>query len=337
MRKRWMTILGSVLVVVCLFLYSPGISAAQVFPQKTASGASGDIKYYCTFEFRGFHTDHVSYTGTGTTPISDTYLLIHVDLTFRNDSKLMAVGNDNNFRLTVNNLALTGMNNEALLYSMMFPTNIEGTEIYELSFNDASSNTTHSFSMDMHPTYTFILEPQEKKDFSFDLIIPCSADLVYDQTLGYSYANWSNVTVSWSAFPSFTMYTMTQYAAEFEGFWPYLLRLLENFTIFNFEDPDVVDKYEEVAEDAQGNTTTSEAIHQQEQNYYDDVNYALEDLEMADFSFDQSVRGGLTWLNLRFIDTWNILGPFNIIPVISLMLLLATQILRHRTGGHRDG
>ena len=59
MRKRYMTILGSVLVVVCLFLYSPVTFAAQQYPQKTSS-ASGDVSAYCTIEFRGFATDEFS-------------------------------------------------------------------------------------------------------------------------------------------------------------------------------------------------------------------------------------------------------------------------------------
>lgn len=336
MRKRYMTIIGSVLVVVCLFFYSPLTYAAQEYPNKTSSGSSGDVAYYSVTEFRGAVVEMgPGYSGAS----GKQYFVIHVDLTFRNTSSNMAVGQSNNFRFSGSGFDYKVNNASQMNYSGIFVQNIsDGLEIYDIQYNP-TSNTNYSFTLDMHPTYDFVLEPESKRDFSFDICIPFlpGGSAQYYPPISVSSTTWSSATFSWSQFPTFDYYTMTEYAAEFEGFWPYLLRLIENFTIFNFEDPDVQDKYEDIADESQQNTSDEAAVHSSEEGWYQDANNSLADVNLSGYQFSQDTSNGLSWLNLRFIDVWNVLGPFNIVPVVSLMLLLATQILRHRVGGRRDG
>lgn len=334
MRKRWMTILGSVLVVVCLFLYSPVTYAAQQFPHKSGS-AAGDVAAYYTIEYRGLEEflpeteDSIAYVG----------FVFHVSYTLRNTSSEIQVANTTNFRLTVQGFQYMNGNTNRCDYKRLTVKNAVNCDVNDLNYNNASSNTTNEFYMNLFPTFSLVLEPEDKVAFSFDVVLPVLSGPAYSPPLSdaqyatiLSSTSWSSSVWNFTDNPTFTGYTVEEYASAKEGFWPYLLRALQKLVNGNqtpYQDSDVVGQGQTVTDNSIAAEQDLGDLHQSETGFYETADDALADVDFESFEYDASTTGGLNWFNDRFTDIWNNLGSFAVVPVFSMLLSLAVMILRH--------
>lgn len=334
MRKRWITVFGSVLAVVCLFLYSPVAYAAQQFPHKSGS-ASGDVSAYYTIEYRGLQEFLPE------TEDSDAYVgfVFHVAFTLRNTSTKIQVANTTNFRLSVQGFQYMNGSTNRCDYDRMSIQNAFNCDVNDFNYNNASSNTTNEFYMNMFPTFTLVLEPENKVAFSFDIVLPILSGPAYTPPLSdaqyasiLSNTSWSSSVWNFTDLPTFTGFTVEEYANQKEGFWPYLIRALQKIVNGNtspYEDQNVQDQGQTVSDIAQENESNLGDMHQAETGFYESADDALSDVGFESFEYDASTTGGLNWFNARFTDIWNNLGSFSVVPVFSMLLSLAVMILRH--------
>lgn len=344
MRKRWMTILGSVLVVVCLFLYSPVTYAAQQYPQKSSS-ASGDVSAYCTIEFRGFATDEFSLNFWDNRNANGAYyesaelyapVRFHVSVTLRNRSSQIQVADLNNFRLSVSGFNVASSYSSSLFFDFDGITIVDasGVDVYDVSYNN-SSNSAMAWTVDFRDRTSLVLEPDEQRDYSFDIYIPAyyrNQSSTPLPAVGLSATTFNSSVWGITQVPTFSGYTIEEYANLHEGWWSYLVRALQKIVNGNqtpYQDSDVVDQGQTVTDNSIAAEQDLGDLHQSETGFYESADDALADVDFDSFEYDASTTGGLNWFNDRFTDIWNNLGSFAVVPVFSMLLSLAVMILRH--------
>lgn len=147
-----------------------------------------------------------------------------------------------------------------------------------------------------------------------------------------SNTTWSSSVWNFTDNPTFTAFTVEEYANQKEGFWPYLLRALQKLVNGNqtpYQDSDVVDQGQTVTDQSQAAQDDLNDLHSAETDFYSDADDALAQVDFGSFQYDASTTGGLNWFNARFMDIWDHLGSFSVVPVFSMLLSLAVMILRH--------
>lgn len=72
-----------------------------------------------------------------------------------------------------------------------------------------------------------------------------------------------------------------------------------------------------------------ETIHQAETVWYQNNETAIQNVGLENFNFSSGTTGGLQVMQQQFSNIWNAIGDLNLIYVFTLLMSLATFILRH--------
>lgn len=78
-----------------------------------------------------------------------------------------------------------------------------------------------------------------------------------------------------------------------------------------------------------------ETIHQQEVSWYSANAQAINDVGLANFSFSSGTIGSFDFIQQQFGYVWSALGDLNIIYIFTMLISLATFILRHHPNTKR--
>lgn len=85
----------------------------------------------------------------------------------------------------------------------------------------------------------------------------------------------------------------------------------------------------ETVQTGEDTQTDIETIHGEEQTWFTGTETAIEGTGLSTFSFTGDAGTGITGVKDQFVDLWNHMGALIIVPVFALSLKLATTIIRH--------
>ena len=85
-----------------------------------------------------------------------------------------------------------------------------------------------------------------------------------------------------------------------------------------------------VQDDSNDVSDTLDTVHSQEQQWYQQNSVAIESTGLSNYQFTNNQKDGLLVAVTQFSDVWTALGNWNLIYIFTLILSLATFILRHR-------
>lgn len=316
------------LLVVCFF--APSVSAAQYYPQKTFSLTQDSVSAYTTIELRGEEFSIFSNDSSASDGLYGTKMLalrFHVSCTLRNRSSSIKVADLNNFRIDCTNFSFPGT-----IYDWFFQnayvSDSYNCDVYDISWN---SNTTNIFNISWRCSESLVLEPDQQIDMQFDFYIPfvqTSADL--DNTVSAFYSYFNSSTWTMNPLTTFQTYTVEQYANQYEGFWSYLVRSLQKLVNGN-QQPyiDNAQQSSDVTTDSGSATTDLETVHQQEEQWYQDNSDAIAATGLSNFQFNANQSQALGVAVGQWSSVWSALGDWTLIYTFTLILSLATFILRH--------
>lgn len=74
----------------------------------------------------------------------------------------------------------------------------------------------------------------------------------------------------------------------------------------------------------------SDDIHSQEQVWYNQNSQAMESVGLSNYRYSQQQYNGILGVTFQFEQLWNALGSWTLVYIFTLLLSLATFILRHR-------
>lgn len=161
------------------------------------------------------------------------------------------------------------------------------------------------------PDIGFILAPHEYKVLSFTI----KFEVVGSFT--------SNVLISQpSGTPIFNFKTIE----ELSEFPRSELSLLDRIRLALESDSSVTSDL-----DSKSNSVNQQesVIHQQEQQWFNDNQVAINNVGLDNFQFNQGTIGGFQIMQQQFANVWSALGDLNLIYTFTLMVSLATFIIRH--------
>lgn len=345
MKKQIVSIITCVILAVC---FVAPVSAAQYYPQKTFSSTVDNVSHYGTLECRGYEV--VDFEVEPSTPSSVDVLpgdiicslVLHMSFTIRNRSDKIAVASLNNFIIKSSNfytqlLGWVGNTSYLLGYSSIYVSNSSNVDVYDISFNSSASGSdpANTFTISFRSTEPLVLEPDQQLDMQFDLCIPFSETWNATVQWGnnfYSYFNSSTWTLG--TLPSYTLYTVSEYASSYEGFWPFLLRYIESINARLYQDEDDYNAVEDDAIDV-GNSAGDanyglETVGEQEHQWYEDNTLAISQTGLSNFQYSQDQVSGISHVVGQWQQVWSALGSWSVVYQFVLMLSLATFILRHR-------
>lgn len=72
-----------------------------------------------------------------------------------------------------------------------------------------------------------------------------------------------------------------------------------------------------------------ETIHNQEMQYFQQNQQAIEDVGLSNFRFNQNYVNAFSMITTQFSSLWNALSDYSLIYIFTLLLSLATYIIRH--------
>ena len=329
--------------VVCMAVFCLPVSAAQQYPQKTSS-ASGDVSAYCTIEFRGFATDEFSLNFWDNRNANGAYyesaelyapVRFHVSVTLRNRSSKIQVADLNNFRLSVSGFNVASSYSSSLFFDFNGITvvDVSGVDVYDVSYNN-SSNTAMAWTVDFRDRNSLVLEPDEQRDYSFDIYIPAYYRNQSPSPLpavGLGATTFNSSAWGITQVPTFTAYTIEEYANIQEGWWSYLVRSLQKIVNGNQTPYEEVESAASAVQDDSNDVSdTLDTVHSQEQQWYQQNSAAIESTGLSNYQFTNNQKDGLLVAVTQFSDVWTALGNWNLIYIFTLILSLATFILRHR-------
>lgn len=343
MIKQIIGFLTCGLLVVC-FCFP--ISAAQYYPQKTVSGTSNDVSHYCTIELRGINIlEFVPFSNSASSPINGNSvrgLSFHISYTIRNRSGYMAVADLNNFVITSPNIYseivnfVGSANSSDIGIANAFVSNCENVDVYDISFNSTASGSlsANTFQMSFRYVEPLVLEPDSQIDMQFDVTIPFSETWSEDLSPYNNFYTRFNAS-SWSlgSLPSYSLSTMDEYVDNTEGFWPFLLRYIRSIHDKLYGEDDAYEAVEDssvsVDNSASSASSSLDSIHEQEQQWYNDNDRAIAATGLSNFEYTQDQLTGISHVVGQWGQVWSSLGSWNTVYIFTLLLSLATFILRH--------
>lgn len=336
--------------VVCMAVFCLPVSAAASYPQESGSGTINGVSYYWTVDYRGFETSiydgdflitkpHVSLTdiSTGQTGnitnygkvhmFVETATVYHVSMTIRNRNDKIAVANLNDFQLRANALGFSKYPVGVCIRDAI------NADVYNVDLNDSSNN----FYLNFRSVPALTLQPDEQIDIQFDFCFiadySSTGSLTDNPYIGTSSEAVSgNLGFSLTSAPSsFSLYTVEEYANTYESFWSYLIRALQRI-ISNNETPyqEVNSAATDVGNDSNDVSDTLDTVHSQEEQWYNANSSAIEATGLSNYQWSTGQALGLNAVVGQFTQVWNSLGDWTLVYTFTLILSLATFILRHR-------
>ena len=341
--------------VVCMAVFCLPVTAAASYPQESGSGAivgttTDGVTYYWTVDYRGFETStyvgdfmplkpHWTTTnnnnGSATNEtiygkvhmFVETATVYHVSLTIRNRTSKIAVADLNDFQLRANAVGFSKYPVGVCIRDSI------NADVYNVDLNDSSNN----FYLNFRSIPALTLQPDEQIDIQFDFCFIADYNstgaLTDNPYLGTSSEAVSgNLGFSLPNKPStFALYTIEEYSNTYESFWSYLIRSLHRI-ISNNETPyqEVNSAATDVGNDSNDVSDTLDTVHAQEQQWYQQNSTAIESTGLSNYQFTTNQKDGLSVAVTQFSDIWIALGDWNLIYIFTLILSLATFILRHR-------
>lgn len=167
------------------------------------------------------------------------------------------------------------------------------------------------------PDIGFILAPHEYKVISFTIKF---------EVIGSFTSN--VILTSPSGNPSFNFKTIQ----ELSEFPRSELSLLDRIRLALESDSSVTSDL-----DNKSNIVNQQesVIHQQEQQWYNDNQVAINNVGLDNFQFNQGTLGGFQVMQQQFADIWSAIGDLNLIYTFCLLTSLATFIIRHHPNTKR--
>lgn len=366
--KRWIVTIVSV-VALCLFAF-PAFAANQYWTG-SGSGTINGVSYYYTVDYRGTAYDNYdrntritamtatqngsSYTYSITNSNTYTYErsdVVHISMTIRNRNTKVAVADLNNFQLRYTGTLTSVPDTIGVV-------NWANADVYNIDYNPTA--TTPSLQINFRSTESLVLMPDQQLDIQFDLVLTDSYTGTSSTVSSPVFFGSDFVNMTLNQMPgSFALYTIEEYANQFEGFDSYyvkalltikqylsniasdtgsstvqainakLLTILSRLqTIIDNQNP-ANQATDDLSNDSQSSSTTQDQIHAQEQQWYQDNSAALANTGLSNYQFSAPVSGSLSAVATQFSELWNVLGDWVQIYFFVLTLSLATFILRHR-------
>lgn len=246
---------------------------------------------------------HYGFGGEAYLDGSGTHRVINFELHFKNDSDKWAVSSAN---VLVIQFSLGSLGTTSSINSM-----------YVKDFNkcavvlDTSRYLTISPRFSVTPDIGFILAPHEFKILSFTL--------EYDVLGSFS----PDLKVSFpSGKPAFTFKTIEELAEYPRS----ELSLLDRIRSLLEGDSNVSSDLENKSNSV---NTQESIIHQQEQQWFQQNQEAINSVGLDNFNFGSGSLSGFAIMQQQFSNVWSALGDLNLIFTFTLLVSLATFILRH--------
>lgn len=95
------------------------------------------------------------------------------------------------------------------------------------------------------------------------------------------------------------------------------------------QDQDLNDKADDVADDSATVTEQIEYVHQQEMAFFEANEDAIEATGLSNFHYNQNTISAFTMITNQFASVWNALSDYTLVFIFTLLLSLATFIIRH--------
>lgn len=87
---------------------------------------------------------------------------------------------------------------------------------------------------------------------------------------------------------------------------------------------------DEISSESDAAGQLSDEIHQQETIWYDQNSSAMESVGLSNYQYNTQQYNGILGVTFQFEQLWTALGYWNLVYIFTLMLSLATFIIRHR-------
>lgn len=94
-------------------------------------------------------------------------------------------------------------------------------------------------------------------------------------------------------------------------------------------DPIIDDKSDDVSDQAETIADQVENVHQQEMQYFQDNQDAIAATGLNNFQFNQNHISAFTMITTQFTELWNALSDYTLVFIFTLLLSLATYIIKH--------
>lgn len=358
MKKQIISFLTCGLLVIC-FCFP--VYAANQYPTGSGSGSINGVSYYYTVDDRGDYWENydrntritamsAALNGTVYTysiTNSNTYnwdrsSVVHVSMTIRNRNTKIAVADLNNFQLRY-----TGTLSVVPTYIGV--VNWSNADVYNIDYNPSASSP--SFQINFRSTESLVLMPDQQLDIQFDLVLTQEYS-GSSSSVGSIYGS-DFVNMTLNQMPgSFTLYTVEEYADTFEGFDSFYVRTLgklyqiigynSGYTINNLLDiirqklntiienqNPTTQQSDEISDSSESVAFELETAHDQEQQWYSDNDAAIAQTGLSNFEYSQDQLTGISHVVGQWTQVWSALGSWNTVYIFTLMLSLATFIIRH--------
>lgn len=119
---------------------------------------------------------------------------------------------------------------------------------------------------------------------------------------------------------------------QYNAFWIYIysrssyIPINSDFTvIFNTSNYS-----SELSNQSDSIANQSDAIHNQEEIWYNQNSQAMQSVGLSNYQYSQQQYNGILGVTFQFEQLWNALGSWTLVYIFTLMLSLATFIIRHR-------
>lgn len=338
MKKYALTFCLSIALGLCVFLYSPDVSAGSFitqdvynFNETIQDGDHGQVIF----------ANVVSIMAPETTSSNIVYYPLSLRInpsaasattgTFTNGSSVIRTGRQRIYvHFSIQNLsdrAFT-INSNRVSFVPRLDSNYNIVNIQYMAgefIPDRYSDTAHRITL---------VGATDEVLNNTHIVVPPSATVssFYYIDVDYTYTT----STSWTA-PNVTAWPSDSFTYEFGDFDSKLMydnlykiyKLLEEYIHGDTSANDAL------AGDSNDVSAEVEAVHQQEQQWYSDNQDAIEATGLSNFEFDGRQQLGLGAVRSVFSGLWTSIGEWSMIYIYVLTISLATFILRHSPNTHR--
>lgn len=261
-------------------------------------GASDTVSYNISAGIGGYADIQGNYTAR----------IVNVVIRVTNNSDKWAVSSQNYFTL---NTTLGRLGTNAYINGLSVD-----------NFNNCSATPRMNSYLSENPVIDvqfengFILAPYEVRDLNFDI----KYQVIGSFTVGFSATVSNQPTVTYKTIEDLTEYPRSE------------LSLLDRIRLILESDPDVGS---DLNNSSQAIDNQESVIHQQEMQWYQANEQAINQVGLDNFNFGSGTISGFQIMQQQFSDIWSALGDLNLVYSFTLLISLATFIIRHHPNTKR--
>lgn len=327
MKKRQTTIIASVVVVCCLFVFTGNSVFAATYPEGSTSYKNAIVYLYpsnatstdtADLYMSWLITSFYPYTNAST---GDDLVCYECKLVVRNTT-----GNDLIIPSTY--LRITPNFNFSSAGSDMMITEVEYVS-GQLLCDRVGTNGSFYFS-----------NAPDNALFSY-IVVPAHGDIscvfnIRAKQEGTSVLGTFTIAVNTPTLP-FTPVVVATGDSVFTSYDSYIPWIYYRLNTIYDAIISQAQSGQETVDTGEDTQTQIDDIHDEEQTWFTGTETAIEGTGLGTFSFTGDAGTGITGVKDQFTDLWNHMGALTIVPIFALSLKLASTIIRHRPEKRRTG